>query len=70
MIVLVPQFTQFYLLFNPLNATGANAHQVPMLSDNYGIERVKVHIASTVTGAKSSYISHVRALTAQHKCPQ
>ena len=26
---------------NPLNATGANMHQVPMLTDNYGTERVK-----------------------------
>ena len=27
-------------VFNPLNATGANMHQVPMLTDNYGSERV------------------------------
>ena len=29
--------------FNPLNATGANMHQVAMLTDNSGIERVKAH---------------------------
>ena len=27
---------------NPLNATGANIHQVPMLTNNFGIERVNV----------------------------
>ena len=27
-------------LVNPLNATGANMHQVLMLTENYGIERV------------------------------
>ena len=29
------------VFLNPLNATGANMCQVPMLTDNYGIERVK-----------------------------
>ena len=28
------------LLINPLNATGANTHQITMLIENYGIERV------------------------------
>ena len=28
-------------LVNPLNATGANMHQVPILTENHGIERVK-----------------------------
>ena len=27
---------------NPLNATGANMHQAPMLTDNHGSEGVKV----------------------------
>ena len=27
--------------FNPLNATGAHMHHIPMLTDNCGIERVK-----------------------------
>ena len=27
---------------NPLHATGANIHQVLMLTENYGIERVKL----------------------------
>ena len=27
--------------FNPLNATGVNMHQILMLIDNYGIERIK-----------------------------
>ena len=27
-------------LINPLNATGANMHQVPTLTETYGIERI------------------------------
>ena len=30
------------VVFNPLNATGANMHQIHMLIENYGIERVKL----------------------------
>ena len=28
------------IALNPLNATGANMHQILMLTENYGIERV------------------------------
>ena len=32
----------FHIKFcNPLNATGANMYKVPILTDNYGSERVK-----------------------------
>ena len=38
------------ILFNPLNATGANMQQFPKLSDKYGIERVKQLVIKKVTG--------------------
>ena len=33
---------------NPLNATGANIHQVPMFTDDYGSERVNRHARDLV----------------------
>ena len=34
------------ILINPLNAAGANRHQVNMLTKNYGIERVDSQCSS------------------------
>ena len=39
--ILMKKWVQLVLYINPLNATGANIHQICMLSENCGIERVK-----------------------------
>ena len=43
--------------FNTLNGTGTNMHQVPMLSEIYGIESVtKVNVPSASPAANASLI--------------
>ena len=38
---------QFNSVINPLNVTGSNMQQVAMLTDNYGIEMVNMHVESS-----------------------